>query len=440
MIHPKVRRCESLTSTRCEISEPTLYSETGNNVEPYVIVMVGLPGRGKSYISARLNRWLNWKGLKSKIFNLGDYRRTVYSGEEMNSEWFNPSNSEKRERLVDVAICDLKNWLLSQEGVVGIIDGTNSTVSRREHIKSLLSGLVEEDRILWIENIVDSGEVVLENIRCTKLNNLDYSNKPESEAVKDFINRITEYEKVYQKLELDRDRAKHFVQMVNGKHMLLNLICNQLDQRLVYFLMNLHQKNIPLYLCRHGESTAQVKKIIGTDPELTEKGERFAGKLVEFIDNETSGHPQVNVFCSLLKRSLRTAKPFTDKARYNVKKWSELNEIYGGHFEGSTYAEIEEQWPKIFKLRQSDKYTYSWPGGESYRQMIGRLENIFLEIERATQPLLIIAHQGVCRGIYAYMMHMLPEHCTELDIDSHVVYKFTNRLNQPVVESFKLTF
>ncbi|XP_043092547.1 6-phosphofructo-2-kinase/fructose-2,6-bisphosphatase 3-like [Puntigrus tetrazona] len=42
---------------------------------PTVIVMVGLPARGKTYISRKLTRYLNWIGIPTKVFNVGEYRR-----------------------------------------------------------------------------------------------------------------------------------------------------------------------------------------------------------------------------------------------------------------------------------------------------------------------------------------------------------------------------
>lgn len=37
--------------------------------------MVGLPARGKTYISRKICRYLNWLGFKSRVFNIGNYRR-----------------------------------------------------------------------------------------------------------------------------------------------------------------------------------------------------------------------------------------------------------------------------------------------------------------------------------------------------------------------------
>ena len=45
-----------------------------------VIVMVGLPARGKSYITKKLARYLNWLQHDTMIFNVGERRRTAAGG------------------------------------------------------------------------------------------------------------------------------------------------------------------------------------------------------------------------------------------------------------------------------------------------------------------------------------------------------------------------
>jgi signal recognition particle GTPase len=51
---------------------------TNSTVGPgQVIVMVGLPARGKTYIAKKLTRYLNWIGVNTRVFNAGDYRRQI---------------------------------------------------------------------------------------------------------------------------------------------------------------------------------------------------------------------------------------------------------------------------------------------------------------------------------------------------------------------------
>lgn len=60
---------------------------------PTVICMVGLPARGKTYISKKLARYLNWIGVKTKVFNVGEYRREAFH-EFAGKEFFDPENKE----------------------------------------------------------------------------------------------------------------------------------------------------------------------------------------------------------------------------------------------------------------------------------------------------------------------------------------------------------
>lgn len=46
-----------------------------------VIIMVGLPARGKSYITKKIQRYLSWQQHNSQIFNVGNRRRVVASAQ-----------------------------------------------------------------------------------------------------------------------------------------------------------------------------------------------------------------------------------------------------------------------------------------------------------------------------------------------------------------------
>ncbi|KAH9274206.1 hypothetical protein BSLG_002125 [Batrachochytrium salamandrivorans] len=56
--------------------------ELKNEIGPkYIILMVGLPARGKSYICKKLCRYLSWSGFNTKVFNVGNRRRVLTSNE-----------------------------------------------------------------------------------------------------------------------------------------------------------------------------------------------------------------------------------------------------------------------------------------------------------------------------------------------------------------------
>ena len=54
---------------------------------------------------------------------------------------------------------------------------------------------------------------------------------------------------------------------------------------------------------------------------------------------------------------------------------------------------MEERFPKEAALRKKDKLSYRYPRGESYLDVIARLEPLVQEIERHRESLLIVGHQ-----------------------------------------------
>lgn len=55
--------------------------------------MVGLPARGKTYIAKKLTRYLNWIGINTRVFNVGEYRRNATKAYK-NHDFFKPDNKE----------------------------------------------------------------------------------------------------------------------------------------------------------------------------------------------------------------------------------------------------------------------------------------------------------------------------------------------------------
>jgi 6-phosphofructo-2-kinase/fructose-2,6-biphosphatase len=52
-----------------------------------------------------------------------------------------------------------------------------------------------------------------------------------------------------------------------------------------------------------------------------------------------------------------------------------------------------------------DDVKYPWcryPSGESYRDVIARLETVIIELERERECVCVVAHQAVLRALYGY--------------------------------------
>jgi 6-phosphofructo-2-kinase/fructose-2,6-biphosphatase 2 len=68
-----------------------------------------------------------------------------------------------------------------------------------------------------------------------------------------------------------------------------------------------------------------------------------------------------------------------------------------------TYEEIAEKYPEDFTARDQSKFTYRYPRGESYEDLVARLEPVIMELERQGN-VLVVSHQAVIRCLLAYFL------------------------------------
>ena len=179
-----------------------------------VIIMVGLPARGKSYITKKLHRYLQWQQHDTRIFNVGNRRRIaagikspvkgaapmsaarddsptraanillngpsaphiVVQGEptkldlngvgpsqqqlneamDQSAKFFDPKNqcaARLREQVALETLDELLDYLLHNGGAVGILDATNSTLQRRQLLVEHIRQREPKLGILFIESV-----------------------------------------------------------------------------------------------------------------------------------------------------------------------------------------------------------------------------------------------------------------------------------------------
>eukprot|EP01065_Artemidia_motanka_P000822 TRINITY_DN1038_c0_g1_i1.p1 TRINITY_DN1038_c0_g1~~TRINITY_DN1038_c0_g1_i1.p1 ORF type:complete len:948 (+),score=347.16 TRINITY_DN1038_c0_g1_i1:54-2846(+) len=417
-----------------------------------VLVMVGLPGRGKTYIARRLCRWLNWMGIRCSIFNVGKYRRLVTQrASEQTSSFFDPADkgaSLERERLAAMACHDLAEFMLEYPGSVGILDATNSTEERRANLLKAFSDVLPPHRIVFVESVCTDQDVIEANILRAKLGNDDYKGCDAAFVLRDFKERISQYEKVYEPLRQETDEGRSWIQLRDvsgqgnsGGKVMINRISGTLPVKLLFFLLNLHTSSVPVYLCRAGEGVhLKQGRLSGASSDLTDKGRRFAAALRQFFNLPDHRHPHMKVMTSTQRRAVKTAKWFTGQERFDVLQYQSLDDMNAGECEGLTLQQIREQFPELWRKRQEDKYNYGWPRGESYADVNARLEPVILDLHKAESPTLVIAHLHTIRGLYAYLAELLPEYCVDIDVGLEQVIEFKYAKHELQVNVYDLSF
>lgn len=407
--HPLMRR-ESLVDPGDRLTYVNL---------PHVIAMVGLPARGKTYIAKKLTRYLNWIGITTRVFNVGEYRRQATEAYK-NHEFFNPDNKEAmaiRSKCALDALEDMCKWL-EKEGEVAVYDATNTTYDRRK----LIYDIVCEKfgcKLFFVESVCDDPTIIEANLKEVKVKSPDYKNRNTDEAHSDFMYRIEHYKKVYQTLDENAEKKYSFMQIYNaGEKVFVHRHEGHIQSRIVYYLMNIHIIPRTIYLTRHGESVFNVMGKIGGDSELSERGWEYARMLSKFIKEQNIS--RLRVWTSLLKRTMQTASGIIAPQ----ERWKALNEIDAGICEEMTYEEIREKYPQEFAARDADKFKYRYPRGESYEDLVSRLEPVIMELERQ-ENVVVVAHQAILRCLLAYFLDKKSKELPYLKIPLHTVFKLT---------------
>ncbi|KAI8614301.1 6-phosphofructo-2-kinase-domain-containing protein [Chytriomyces sp. MP71] len=451
-----------------------------------VIVMCGLPARGKSYICKKLSKYLSWCGFRTKVFNVGNRRRInvpptntpniidepksplLQPGDKNpfskrnsfhdngggsptfvgrpgtlhDSSFFDPTNKEfkaTREKLALETLDELLNWLNFEGGKVAIHDATNTTIERRRAVMERVKA--EKDiNVVFVESICTEGPILEANIRM-KLQGPDYLHMEPEEAIADFKARMANYEKAYETIsEAEEEAGISYIKIINvGKKVIAHNINGYLPSQCVFYLMQIHIKERTLWLSRHGESTYNRVNRIGGDPPLTPLGARYAKTMNSFVqcqvvpphlhpvrdaDEIAKRRSNLHVWSSTMLRALMSVEGFED-GNWHVMHFKALSELNGGICEDMTYDEIERTYPEIWNERGKNKlmFRYPGPGGESYMDVIERLRPIIVELERMEDDIMICTHQVVMRTLLSYFCNIPLEEMPTMAVPLHTLYK-----------------
>ena len=561
-----------------------------------VIVMVGLPARGKSYITKKLARYLNWLQHDTRIFNVGERRRVVAGGPhstekpldpqgrgergltitatsppviidplnldspvqahsakaskaanvaqimlngetkieipatpqtttdnhaacfgrrtdhdrqndlhspdmgepssptlprrsvsepeslEQNAAFFDPENqkaSQIREQVARETLEELLDFVLDQNGSIGILDATNSTMERRKMVIDRIRERAGPDlNVLFLESRCVDQDLLEANMKL-KLSGPDYKAMDPTEALADFKKRVQAYEKAYVPLgDYEEKHNMPYIQMIDvGRKVISHQIKGFLMAQANYYLLNFNLAPRQIWITRHGLSMDNISGKIGGDSDLAPEGHQYAKSLARFIEEKrrewdmrqihsiqnshfppqpgdvTPPNPHYQVqsptsntsdagsvstdtseppsyepksFCvwtSMLKRSIQTAQYFNDED-YDTKQMRMLDELNAGVMEGLTYSCISSQYPEEYASRKKDKlhYRYPGPGGEGYLDIINRLRPVIVELERMTDHVLLVGHRSVARVLLAYFRGLRREEVADLDVPLGILY------------------
>lgn len=285
--------------------------------ERLVICLVGLPGRGKSFVARKLVTFMMWRGQACKIFNVGKYRREIADeqmGVQVDANFFDNNNTEARKlrrKAASLAMAAMLEWLdgddsetknqtnvatdtkLEQQRVA-IFDATNSTKDRRQWVLeqcTLRPG--KPTGVVFVESICDDKELLDENFNFKIKHSPDYRGMNKADAIADLKRRCDNYEREYETID---DDSTSYIKIFNlSSKVMVNHIYGRMAKTIVPCLMSWNIANRSIYICRSGLTLSS--SIAGQDDDakkrpqvrsdtLGQSGERFRDALCSYIGTE----------------------------------------------------------------------------------------------------------------------------------------------------------
>ena len=160
-----------------------------------------------------------------------------------------------------------------------------------------------------------------------------------------------------------------------------------------------------LYLARHGQTDLNARNGLQghIDMPLNRNGEAHAAALAAYFkDRELTA-----IWASPLQRARNTAAAVAASHDLPVQIDADLIEVDYGDIDGMTMDDATAS--TNYRDRDQDRLAYRPPNGETYYELLARLERFFTKPGILEEnPKLVVAHQGIMRMTCAYFKLFSP--------------------------------
>lgn len=183
-----------------------------------------------------------------------------------------------------------------------------------------------------------------------------------------------------------------------------------------------------IYLVRHGET---IWNVIGRqqghlNSPLTQRGINQAQAAGRLLRKQLPEASQVAIETSPLERARQTAAIVSQELglrEATVVISPLLIEHHLGNWQGLTWEEIEEKFPRARSAREANKWTYLVPGGESYALVANRARQ-WVENQRHAPVTIAVTHEMLSRTIQGAYVQLTPDETLGRNHPHDRIYRF----------------
>ena len=185
-----------------------------------------------------------------------------------------------------------------------------------------------------------------------------------------------------------------------------------------------------IYYIRHGETSWNaLGRLQGVqDIPLNDLGRKQAAHagniLLDLFARDGRDQSQLGFVASPLIRARATMELVRGELELPPTGYAlddRLREIGYGKWEGSTLPEMQVADPDLYAKRQTEKWTVSPPGGESYVEVQARMQDWYASLRGDT---VAVAHGGTARALMVALGIETPQSAADLTIEQGAVYVF----------------
>ena len=161
---------------------------------------------------------------------------------------------------------------------------------------------------------------------------------------------------------------------------------------------------VKLILVRHALTVDNQKSRLSghIDSAISEEGKEQIDKITNYLKDFDID----KIYTTTSSRTKDTVKKLSELKSIEIIEKESLKEISFGDFEGLTFDEIKDKYPKEFQDMIQKGYEYKYPNGESlidsYNRVCIELDNIISNNDDRT--ILICSHGGTIRNIITYLI------------------------------------
>jgi len=465
--HLVLRNIDETSTREAVASQGARLKLTPNSVK-LVIVLVGLPARGKSLLGHALERFLSWKGSNTRLFSVGNRRRELASsthGPERRPEtgtasFFDSKKayaSQVRETVSLEIFDEVLDWLTNEGGHVAIFDAANVSIQRRAKLHERASkrsdGGLDEIAIVFLESIVTDPEVIQAGLDWKVAQSADFRGMSHEAAMADLLTRVRHYEEIYETVRAEEGAYIKLFNLSATAH--CRNIYGRMSRSVLPFLLSIHAVPRSIFLLAiptdappSGQSPTHSGSIPSGSSEKTflsrsltdqswphsmggmlseisdlispksSKATQELQSLVRSADEEAIGE------CRVQGESPQGRQPMDDVTARLVR-WAEGREdsseiriltstLPHAVATATALAQAANAAPPSERAQlaplghasdiPSTREDFDSKFGERVANLVGRLEPVALEIEASTQPLLIVAHEASVRALRSFLL------------------------------------